>query len=112
MPLPFLSAEALITAKTDIVFVRAVVTVRQMGQFQRLQDSFDYQCRAEPGPKPKEHHSAALVTAQGLHRCIIHHPKRLVESLLVFEADPSGSQVFRLFNGLAVHDWTWVSNRN
>src|SRR5207302_10572648 len=83
-------------ADADVVFERPVLLVREMRELHRFENSVDDERRAETGSEAEEQHATAAVTAERLHRRVVHHLHRTAEGAAEVEAHPAGSEVPRL----------------
>ena len=70
---PFLAAQALEAADADVVF-EGPLSVRQMSQLHRLENSIDDEGRSQAGPQTEEQHPPAAIASQ---RC-------MAASLMIF----------------------------
>src|SRR5262245_30465970 len=97
--------------QSDVLLERAG-PVRQVAQRHRLHDPVHDHGRAETGAEPEEEHLAAAVTAERLHRGIVHDLDRTAERAPVVEADPAAPEMARLRDRAAVEDRAGKADRD
>jgi hypothetical protein len=102
--MPLLPTKTLAATLANIV-LKSRLSKRKMTQFHRFDDAIHNECRPEASTQAEKQHLSALVTAEGLHRCVVDQLRRLAERALEVEPDPSQTEVHRLG-----HDMTSMNN--
>ena len=81
---------------SKIVFNNAAVTIRKIPQFQRENIIAPHQGGAQACAEPEKKHSAAVITAERLHGCVVDDSNWFAERLFEIELNPALSEMFWL----------------
>ncbi len=83
-----------------------------MPEFHRNDHAIIDQGGTQSGAETQEKQLTSLVTAQGLHRGVVHHFDRTPEGCLVIKSNPAGRKIVRLNRHFAAKNDTRVPHRN
>src|SRR5262249_19100108 len=108
---PLFLAAPFEAASTHVVFVCSLA-IGQVPELHGLDDSMDNKRRAKTGSQPEKQHFASLVAAQRLHRRIVDDFDGAAEGSLIVEPGPACGQVVWLGDNSALHNQSWVTDRD
>src|SRR5258708_39570742 len=83
LPPPCRLAEPNQSSFAEIVLIRVVLSIRQVRQLERNDDTVGHERRAQSGTQPHEKHVSALIAAKRLHRGVVDHLHGSAERLAI-----------------------------
>src|SRR6266571_8296774 len=99
---PSLFTEPRQTRFPKVIFDDAAVTIWQIAQFQRKHVIAPHQGGAQACAESEKKHSAAMITAERLHGCVVDDANRFAKCFFEIESNPTVSKMFRLAYDLPV----------
>src|SRR4026208_2456357 len=95
-PLPGFPAQPFLAGFAKVILNNAAVAIGQVAQFEREDIIIPNQGGPKSCPKSKKKHSATMITAERLHRCVVDNAHWFAQRFLEVESDPASAKMFRL----------------